>query len=65
MTYWLRGTLGSLDCCKQRDQLIPGDYLRVRQTRIVGVGEVGGVQVEIWSHAEGLKLVALDFQAAG
>ena len=40
-----------------------GDNLRVRQTRVVWVGEVRGVQVEIWRHAEGLKLVALDFQA--
>ena len=43
--------------------LLPCDYLGVRQTRVVGVGQVGGVQVEILRHAERLELVAFDVKA--
>ena len=61
MPFRLRGVI-LMKLRYQRHQLKPCDYLCVRQTRVVWVGEVRGVQVEIRSHAEGLQLVALDFQ---
>ena len=33
--------------------LQPCDFLGVREARVVWVGHVGGVQVEIWRHAGG------------
>ena len=41
----------------------PCDYLGVRQTRVVGIGQVGGVQMVTLPHAERLELVAFDVQA--